>query len=693
MSALPSPGTKVAIYGRYSTNMQTIKSIEDQVSLCRDYAQKQGWEVVDAFHDAERSGTTLVGRAGFFSMMAAADRGEFAVVLVEDIDRLSRNAADTHGLFEALDALDIVVCTVSSGLVTEIELAFKAVQNSQYVKQLAFKTRRGQEGTVKSGRISGSVAYGYDKAFHADGKNGHRAINEKEAQVVRRIFENYASGVSTIKICKALNADGVPGPRDKPWSAGTLTGTKAISTGILRNNTYVGQFRWGRTSRKRNSRTGKVKVKSTDSTEWLVSDRPDLRIIDDALFESVQARLAAQSHGHFSQYRAPDYLFTRKTVCGVCGDTCALLNKRIGCMGHSRKGTCTNGRRVKREDLEEAVLTGLKDQLLKPELIDACILDYREELERAVAEQRTRAAFREGRLAELDKQIENVMVQVRSGGGSALAADLLSKELGRLGAEQEQLSRETRAAPEIIPLDLDGAAIVKRLEVLLCNLRSALEGPDKEAVRARDIIRSMIDHIIIMPIDEGKVDGRGAGAVRLTVEGSFSRLLDYADTKVGRVILQGSRTETMQSVSNLEFRFYVVIPYENPRLVGGGYADLAVMARMLDDADVPVTNAMLRKALENVTLPPGAVPVDPIYRVRRIATYLETRGEVRAVRGHPSQTGWVWNHVPLTDEQWKERARRPERSGFPMRVMRVQAPEASPVIISRSPASVGQPYS
>lgn len=377
MNALPPAGSSIAIYARYSTNMQTFKSIEDQVAICRAYAERHEWEVVAAYHDAERSGTTLVGRDGFFEMMAAAERGEFTVVVVEDVDRLSRNAADTHSLFQELDDLDITVCTVSSGLVSEMELAFKAVQNSQYVKQLAQKTRRGQEGTVRSGRISGSVAYGYKKAFLPDGKNGHRVIDEAEARIVRRIFKSYAAGMSTIDICRILNAEGVPGPRNGVWNPGALTGTKAIASGILRNKTYAGEFEWGRTSRKRNARSGKVKVKATSAADRIVSERPDLRIIDDVLFEQVQARLEERSNGHFGEYRAPDYLFTRKTVCGVCGGSSVLLNKRIGCLGHAKRGTCSNKRRVKREDLEQAVLNGLRDHLLKPEIIDACIADYR----------------------------------------------------------------------------------------------------------------------------------------------------------------------------------------------------------------------------------------------------------------------------------------------------------------------------
>ncbi|PSJ19881.1 hypothetical protein CVH10_20530, partial [Halomonas sp. ND22Bw] len=62
MSALPPPGTRYAVYARYSTGHQTFKSIEDQLTLCRAYAERQGWVEVGAYHDAERSGTTVIGR-------------------------------------------------------------------------------------------------------------------------------------------------------------------------------------------------------------------------------------------------------------------------------------------------------------------------------------------------------------------------------------------------------------------------------------------------------------------------------------------------------------------------------------------------------------------------------------------------------------------------------------------------------
>lgn len=93
MNHFPPPGSLYAVYARYSTDHQTFKSIEDQLTLCRAYAARHGWIEAGAYHDAARSGATVIGRAGLFDMLAAADRGEFSIILVEDLDRLSRSAS------------------------------------------------------------------------------------------------------------------------------------------------------------------------------------------------------------------------------------------------------------------------------------------------------------------------------------------------------------------------------------------------------------------------------------------------------------------------------------------------------------------------------------------------------------------------------------------------------------------------
>lgn len=115
MSALPPPGTLYVHYSRCSTDHQTFRSIEDQQTLCRAYAERHGWVEVRAYYDAARSGATMVGRVGLLDMLAAADRGEFGLILVEDLDRLSGSPSHAHRLLDDLKTLGVVVHAVDVG--------------------------------------------------------------------------------------------------------------------------------------------------------------------------------------------------------------------------------------------------------------------------------------------------------------------------------------------------------------------------------------------------------------------------------------------------------------------------------------------------------------------------------------------------------------------------------------------------
>jgi site-specific DNA recombinase len=91
---------KVAIYARYSSDNRRDASIADQVRVCREFAVRQGWTVVQEFTDHAISGATLL-RPGFQALMRDALNGRFDVVLADALDRFSRDQEDTAGLFQA----------------------------------------------------------------------------------------------------------------------------------------------------------------------------------------------------------------------------------------------------------------------------------------------------------------------------------------------------------------------------------------------------------------------------------------------------------------------------------------------------------------------------------------------------------------------------------------------------------------
>ena len=91
---------KVAIYARYSSDNQRDASIADQLRICREFAARQGWTVVQEFTDHAISGATLL-RSGFQALMRDALNRRFDVVLAESLDRFSRDQEDTAGSLQA----------------------------------------------------------------------------------------------------------------------------------------------------------------------------------------------------------------------------------------------------------------------------------------------------------------------------------------------------------------------------------------------------------------------------------------------------------------------------------------------------------------------------------------------------------------------------------------------------------------
>src|SRR5690606_3218940 len=146
---------------RYSTELQNEKSIEDQIALCRKYAERNGLEVVAVYSDRARSGASMIGREGIMQLMFAAKDGAFNVVLAEALDRLSRDQEDLSGMWKRLNFYGVGIHTVHTGKVDNTHVAILGVVGQQYLHDLKQKVHRGMAGVVRDGRHAGGRAYGY----------------------------------------------------------------------------------------------------------------------------------------------------------------------------------------------------------------------------------------------------------------------------------------------------------------------------------------------------------------------------------------------------------------------------------------------------------------------------------------------------------------------------------------------------
>ena len=277
---------RAAIYARYSSDLQSDTSIEDQIEVCRRYARQPGWTVTNVYEDRAISGASTM-RPGFLAMMEDVGNNRFDVVLAESLDRIGRRVADVAGIHDELTFAGIALHTVATGEVTALLAGILGSVGQQYLLALREKTRRGLLGRVLDGKSGGGLAFGY--RVKGD-RIGEREIIEPEAKIVRRIFEDYTNGLSPRKIAKSLNEEGLPGPEGRHWGDTTIRGQIDRGTGVLNNELYVGRLVWNRCSYVKDPKTGKRLARPNPQEQWEKVEVPELRIIDDELWNKVKSR-------------------------------------------------------------------------------------------------------------------------------------------------------------------------------------------------------------------------------------------------------------------------------------------------------------------------------------------------------------------------------------------------------------------
>lgn len=127
------------------------------------------------------------------------------------------------------------------------------------IADLGAKTKRGESGSVRAGRIPAGLAYGHAVVPPPPGckEARERRTIEAEAAVVVRICRDYATGTSPRQIARKLNEEGIGGPGGRPWLDTTIRGQPERGTGILNKRLYVGELVWNRVSYVKDPATGR----------------------------------------------------------------------------------------------------------------------------------------------------------------------------------------------------------------------------------------------------------------------------------------------------------------------------------------------------------------------------------------------------------------------------------------------------
>lgn len=229
---------RVAAYARVSTDhAEQLTSYAAQVKYYTNYIKsREDWDFAGMYTDEGITGTSTKQREGFKKMVRDALGGSIDLIITKSVSRFARNTVDSLTTIRKLKAAGVECYFEKENIWTfdgkgELLLTIMSSLAQEESRSISENCTWGQRKRFADGKVTVPFSHflGYDR-----GADGELVLNEKEADVVRRIYALYLSGLSPRSICKRLMADGIPSPGGKPkWYDGTVRS-------ILTNEKYIG---------------------------------------------------------------------------------------------------------------------------------------------------------------------------------------------------------------------------------------------------------------------------------------------------------------------------------------------------------------------------------------------------------------------------------------------------------------------
>lgn len=211
---------KVAAYCRVSTDSEDqINSLENQIAFFNEYIQRNSnWTLVEIYSDEGITGTSVVKRTGFNSMIQDAKSGKIDLILTKEVSRFARNTVDTLNYTRELRKINVGVYFINDNINTmdldgEFRLSIMASVAQEESRKISLRTSFGMRHQMRKGFVFSSPLIGYDL------NNGVLTVNEEEAKIIRRIFDLYVNQkFGSSKIAQILSAENMPlCKRIKSW--------------------------------------------------------------------------------------------------------------------------------------------------------------------------------------------------------------------------------------------------------------------------------------------------------------------------------------------------------------------------------------------------------------------------------------------------------------------------------------------
>ena len=375
---------RVWLYARLSRDDDDeMNSLNNQRKIVREFANKQGYEVVGESFDDNVSGMTF-DRDGIREIEKQVEYKAIDAVLVKDMSRLGRHKTDTAVFIDYLRRNDIRVISATENLDTsrqsdDLVISFKGLMNDYYAREGGEKVRIGMDNLLKQGLII-TPPIGYFK----DKNTNEIIVVEEQAEIVRRIFDLYLAGYGCSAIARILNEDGVKSPAyyhkcvygrhlgsNKPEIGSRYLWDHTGVKRILLNEFYIGTVTCHKTYNNKITQIRKIIPKE----EQYVHENLVTPIISKDKFFQVKLLMEQKKRGNVrASANRPCHRYAGLLECGDCGSTFTSFKRtwkgveRIEyvCNGYHRYGkeNCPP-HRIRETELDKIIcgeITNVKEQ-------------------------------------------------------------------------------------------------------------------------------------------------------------------------------------------------------------------------------------------------------------------------------------------------------------------------------------------
>ncbi len=364
------------ILARYSTDNQNPDSIDVQVNKCTQWCNQKGMPILGVFADEAVSGMKDT-RPQYEAMMRQLGMGIGDTVVIYDQSRMFRKMTAWFAFRDELTKMGVSVVSVTQPIIGKdlrdptnfLAEGSMALFNQIWALQTRQKVMEKMRYMATHGQhTGGKPALGYKVV------DGHLEVCEEEAAIVRRIFSEYAAGITYREIINGLNRDGLKTKRGNAFGSNSLHD-------LLHNEKYIGTLVYGQSpyredgTRNTHSKDGENVIKIEDAIP---------AIIDKKTFERVQEKMTAnkkQQGGRPPMKR--DYPLKGKVFCAECKSAMTVSTSKgnydyYKCSGKKRKHDC-DSRPISVDYLERTVVQTVRKSLTEKGNVEKLIQILRDQ--------------------------------------------------------------------------------------------------------------------------------------------------------------------------------------------------------------------------------------------------------------------------------------------------------------------------